>query len=77
MFRAQTAGVDELLGLVGESRTPLDPIGKVFIRGEYWTAKADEVIGSGERVEVTAVEGMHLRVRRAMSGAASKPGAAG
>jgi membrane-bound serine protease (ClpP class) len=77
MFRAQTAGVDEMLGLVGESRTPLNPIGKVFIRGEYWTAKADEAIASGERVEVTAVEGMHLRVRRAMSGSASEPGVTG
>jgi membrane-bound serine protease (ClpP class) len=69
IFRAQTAGVDELLGLVGESRTALDPIGKVFIRGEYWTAQADEAIASGERVEVTAVEGMHLRVCRVIPGA--------
>jgi membrane-bound serine protease (ClpP class) len=77
IFRAQTAGVDELLGMVGESRTILDPVGKVFVRGEYWTAEADEAIASGERVEVTAVEGMKLRVRRPMPGVRSEPGASG
>jgi len=35
------------------------------VRGEYWTAEADEEIPAGARVEVTAVEGMRLRVRRA------------
>ena len=65
IFGAQTAGVDELLGLVGQARTPLSPHGKVFIRGEFWSAMADQEIASGERVEVTAVEGMSLRVRRA------------
>jgi len=68
IFGAQTAGVDELLGMVGEARTALSPNGKVFIRGEFWSATADEEIANGERVEVTAVEGMTLRVRRAASG---------
>ncbi len=62
---AQTAGLDELLGLVGRTASPLSPDGRVFVRGEYWTARADEEIGEGERVEVTAVDGMLLRVRRA------------
>jgi membrane-bound serine protease (ClpP class) len=66
LFRSQTAGVDELLGLIGETRTALTPEGKVFIRGEYWSATADQEIASGESVEVTAVEGMSLRVRRAI-----------
>jgi len=48
IFGAQTAGVDELLGLIGETRTPLSPNGKVFIRGEYWSATADQEIASGE-----------------------------
>jgi membrane-bound serine protease (ClpP class) len=65
MFRAQTAGVDELLGLVGKARTALTPDGKVFIRGEYWDASADAQIEVGEAVEVTRVEGLRLHVRRA------------
>ncbi len=77
IFGAQTAGVDELLGLIGETRTPLTPEGKVFIRGEYWSATADQEIASGESVEVTAVEGMSLRVRRALSSSRTDPDATG
>jgi len=65
LMRAQTTGVSELLGLVGRCATSLAPEGKVFVRGEYWTAEADEEIPAGARIEVTAVEGMRLRVRRA------------
>jgi membrane-bound serine protease (ClpP class) len=64
-MRNQTAGVSELIGMIGTSQTALAPEGSVFVRGEYWTASADEEIPAGERVEVTAVEGMRLRVRRA------------
>jgi membrane-bound serine protease (ClpP class) len=61
----QTAGTGELIGLTGRADTALGPQGKVFVRGEFWDARADEAIAAGERVEVTAVEGMRLRVRRA------------
>jgi membrane-bound serine protease (ClpP class) len=65
--RQQMSGVSELVGLVGETSTALSPEGRVFVRGEYWTAEADEEISAGERVEVTAVDGMRLRVRRSSS----------
>jgi membrane-bound serine protease (ClpP class) len=72
MLRGQVAGVDELIGLVGRATTQLDPDGKVFVRGEYWNVDRDDLetdpIGPGEAVEVTAVEGMRLRVRRAQRG---------
>ena len=64
--RAQTAGVSELIGLVGKVQTALAPEGRVYVRGEYWTASADEEIQAGEAVEIAAVEGMRLRVRRAL-----------
>lgn len=67
MFRKQTAGVHELLGMVGQAHTGLALEGKVFVRGEYWTASSDHEIAAGERVEVTAVEGMRLRVKKAGS----------
>jgi len=60
----QTAGVDELIGLVGKAVTDLAPEGRVFVRGEYWSASADEAIDTGQPVQITAVEGLHLRVRR-------------
>ena len=61
----QTAGVDELIGSVGKVVSDLDPVGKVFIRGEHWNAVSIEAIPRGARVEVTGVEGLQLRVRRA------------
>ena len=62
----QTSGVGELEGLVGRCATPLDPAGRVFVRGEYWQAMSGgESLAEGDAVEVTAVDGMRLRVRRA------------
>jgi len=49
----------------GKAITALAPEGTVFLRGEYWNAHAEEPVAAGERVEVTAVEGLLLRVRRA------------
>jgi membrane-bound serine protease (ClpP class) len=65
--RAQTAGVSELIGLVGRADTQLAPDGRVFVRGEYWNARGDETIPAETAVQVTAVEGMLLRVRRAQA----------
>ena len=62
---AQTAGVGELVGMVGRADSALAPEGRVFVRGEYWNARADEAIPADAEVEVLAVEGMRLRVRRA------------
>ena len=62
----QQSGIDELVGSVGKATTALSPEGKVFIRGEYWTSEAAEFIEEGETVEVISVEGMSLRVKRAL-----------
>jgi len=73
-LRRQTAGVDEMVGLIGRCESDLDPKGKVFVRGEYWNAilqDSDSSEGAstgranlGESVEVLAVDGLTLRVRR-------------
>jgi membrane-bound serine protease (ClpP class) len=55
------------VGLVGRAASELAPEGRVFVRGEYWNARADERIAPDEAVEITAVEGLKLRVRRAPS----------
>ena len=67
LMRGQTTGVDELIGMVGRADTGLSPHGRVFVRAEYWNAQADGEIPADAKVEVTAVEGMRLRVRRATS----------
>jgi membrane-bound serine protease (ClpP class) len=63
--RAQVAGVEEMLGMIGVAATRLDPSGTVLIHGEYWRADSDEPIEADERVEAVAVDGLRLQVRRA------------
>lgn len=63
----QTAGVEQMIGLIGRCETTLDPVGKVFVRGEYWNSVADERVDAGSPVEVLGVEGLTLRVRRAQT----------
>ena len=57
-----TTGVQMMVGLRGEVRGP----GLVFVDGALWQAHtADEsALVPGEQVEVEAVEGLRLTVRR-------------
>jgi membrane-bound serine protease (ClpP class) len=57
-------GVEGMIGAFGTARDRLAPEGTVVVRGEYWTAETDEPIEPGAPIEVTAVEGLRLRVRR-------------
>ncbi len=58
-------GKEGLIGLVAQARTELDPQGTVFVKGELWDATAvGGPIERGEPVEIVAVEGFRLRVRR-------------
>jgi membrane-bound serine protease (ClpP class) len=65
LVRPQTAGVGELLGMVGRATTALGPEGTVFVRGEYWRARSTEPVAAEERVEILGVTGLELTVRRA------------
>lgn len=53
------------LGIVGEigvAKTELNPRGRVFIHGEWWTAVSESRIPPGARVRVTGLDGFTLRV---------------
>ena len=71
VFRAQRApaslGAEGMIGEVGVAKGRLAPAGTVVVRGEYWTAESEDAVDAGEPVEVTGVEGLRLRVRRARS----------
>ncbi len=58
-------GEGELLGMRGVASTALAPSGTVALRGELWSADAEGDVAQGDSVEVIAVDGMRLRVRRA------------
>jgi membrane-bound serine protease (ClpP class) len=67
-IRAQRSPVDTgkegLIGMHAEAKTDVGRDGQVFIRGEYWNAWSDETIRKGEKVTVTAVDGLRLKVRK-------------
>jgi len=73
--RPVTTGSAGLVGEHGVARSALAPSGRVFVRGELWTASAEGPVAAGSPVEVVAVEGMTLRVRPLPS-ANPSPGAA-
>jgi len=51
-----------MIGEIGVAHTALDPQGKVFVHGEFWTAVTASPVAPGGRIRVTGVEGLALRV---------------
>jgi membrane-bound serine protease (ClpP class) len=63
--RAITTGSEELIGKEAIVRADLQPEGDIFIAGELWKAVAvDDTIKVGERVIVTGIDGLKLKVKR-------------
>jgi len=54
-----------LVGAHGVVKQALSPVGSVQVKSELWSAVADETIPAGERVVITKIEGLRLRVARA------------
>jgi membrane-bound serine protease (ClpP class) len=59
-------GSEGMIGEPGQVRRVLEPGRrvKVFVHGEYWDAETDQPLQVGDAVEVAAVSGLTLRVRR-------------
>lgn len=59
-------GQEGLIGAIGTVKVALEPEGSVFVWGERWHATSvnGQPIPVGERVKVTAIEGLHLKVER-------------
>jgi membrane-bound serine protease (ClpP class) len=70
-LRAQSipvlTGQESLVGRTGKARSDLDPSGAIHLAGEEWTAETEagaEPISKGTDVEVVAVQGLKLIVRK-------------
>ena len=64
MMPAQV-GIETFVGHEAVVRSTLDPQGFVFLDGERWTAESEEgTIQEGERVVITEVHGLRLKVRK-------------
>ena len=63
--RKKVTGAEGMVGLTGEVTQALTPKGVIKVRGEYWKARSvDGEIDVDEEVEVKAINGLELEVRR-------------
>jgi membrane-bound serine protease (ClpP class) len=62
--RPPATGREGMVGSVGEALGDLSPAGNVFVHGEIWSAESPDIIRKGERVQVVAVRGLTLVVRK-------------
>jgi membrane-bound serine protease (ClpP class) len=60
--RAVHTGIEEMLGAHGVVRSPLDPLGHVFVKGALWRARSERPVTVGQKVVVDDVEGLTLTV---------------
>ncbi|MES4787068.1 MAG: hypothetical protein C4294_16010 [Nitrospiraceae bacterium] len=63
MQRRPVSGSEGMIGLVGIAKTPLDPEGRLLVRGELWDAISEEPLKPGDQAEVVRVAGLKLYVR--------------
>jgi membrane-bound ClpP family serine protease len=67
--RRKITGREGMIGMTGRVTRSLDPKGMVEIKGEYWQAKSIEGrIKRDETVEVVAIDGLKLEVKKKAGG---------
>jgi len=65
LYRPSVTGSSAMVGRIGVTRTAFGPEGQVLIDGELWRAVSpDGRIEAGETVQVTAIDGLTLKVTR-------------
>lgn len=61
-LRRKRTGQEGMIGEQGITMTDVFETGKVFIKGEYWTAWSDSNIEKGKKVKVVKVLGLKIKV---------------
>ncbi len=56
--------LSDLVGSEGETRSPIDLEGSIYLKGELWTAISDAPIDEGQKVKVIGREGFILHVEQ-------------
>ena len=62
--RRPSTGLEGIVGESGEAMEDLLPEGKVFVRGEIWTARSPLTVKKGDRVRVVSAKGLHLTIEK-------------
>ncbi len=64
MRKKPTTGDKGIIGEIGRVREKIDNEGVVLVSGELWNATSDEVIEKGEKVVVTGIDRLTVKVER-------------
>jgi membrane-bound serine protease (ClpP class) len=66
--RRFVSGLEGMIGERGQAVTDLDPLGRVYVHGEYWDARAEHPIVAGNEIEIVSTEkNMKLLVRAVLA----------
>jgi membrane-bound serine protease (ClpP class) len=69
IFSRPRSGTEGLVGERGVVKKKVGPRGgKVFIHGEIWNAFSDDEIPEGTEVEITAVHGLKIKIKKTEQG---------
>ncbi len=61
-LRKHFTGAEAMIGEETDALTDIGEDGKVFVRGEYWSAMSEKPVKKGARVKIVKVEGLRLIV---------------
>jgi len=56
-------GAEELIGITGEAMEDFSEEGRVWVHGESWLARCAEPVRKGQKIQVTAKEGLVLKIK--------------
>ncbi len=56
-------GAEEMIGITGEAMEDFTGQGRVWVHGESWQAKSSAPVKKGQKIQVTAKEGLLLKIK--------------
>lgn len=63
-LKRATTGAEGMIDKIAIATTAISPNGTIKIGAEYWNAISDEKIKKGERVQIVAVNGLQVKVKK-------------
>jgi membrane-bound serine protease (ClpP class) len=60
--RPVVSGIEEMVGSVGEAVADFADTGHILVHGELWKARTPVPVRKGQKLRVSAVEGLQLSV---------------
>jgi membrane-bound serine protease (ClpP class) len=56
-------GADEMIGIIGEAMEDFAAEGRVWVHGESWQARSSVPVKKGQKIQVTAKDGLLLKIK--------------